>query len=688
MNKNHSILFKPIKIGTVEIKNRYAMAPMGPAGLCDEQGAYNDKGVNYYVERAKGGTGLITTGVMYVENDIEKCSMPSMPCPTLHPGSFVKTAKQMTERVHAYDAKIFAQLTGGFGRVSLPGVVAGDAIAPSPIPHRFVDNVTCRELTVDEIHTYIKKFAEAAAICKMAGFDGVEIHAVHEGYLLDQFAISFYNHRTDEYGGSLENRLRFAIEIVQTIKAVCGKDFPVSLRYSLKSFVKDWRKGGLPGEEFVEAGRDIEEGKEAAKILVEAGYDALNVDAGTYDSWYWNHPPMYQKKGMYLPFSEILKKVVDVPIITAGRMDNPDMASEAIRNGQTDMIGLGRPLLADPDLPNKVMRGHVEQIRPCLSCQEGCMGRLAHFGSLSCAVNPACGRENEYGITLAPKKKRIFVVGGGVAGMEAARVCALRGHKVTLYEKSAHLGGKLIAGGVPKFKEDDHELIAWYKKQLKALKVHVQLNRVVTLEDPFNAPLHKVYDIQMGKIVMVEDIENYKADEIIIATGSKPKMLDIEDVDLITAEDVLLGKEKTGESTIVIGGGLVGCETALYLKQEKGVDVTIVEAKNDILGEGGPLCSANSDMLRDLLVFNNIPVYTGSTVTGRKLNGDYTVKTPDGEKIVEADTAICAIGYDPENKLYNQVRDSVPYVHLLGDAASVRNVMYAIWNAYELARNL
>lgn len=665
MKEKHKVLFEPVKIGRVEIKNRYAMAPMGPGGLCDEQGCYNDKGVEYYVERAKGGVGLIITGVTYVENEIEKCVMPSMPCPTINPLNFIKTAKPMTERVHAYGCKIFSQLSGGFGRVSIPSIVGRVAVAPSPIPHRFLDDVICRELTKEEIHTYIRKFAESAAVCKKAGFDGVEIHAVHEGYLIDQFAVAFYNQRTDEYGGCLRNRLRFAIEIVQAIKKECGEDFPVSLRFSLKSFVKDWRDGGLPGEEFEEKGRDIEEGKEAAKILVEAGYDALNGDVGTYDSWYWNHPPMYFEKGMYLPYNEILKNTVDVPVITAGRMEDPDLASDAVTSGKTDMIALGRPLLADPEIPNKIMRGRFEQVRPCLSCQEGCMGRLASYAQISCAVNPACGRENEYGLVPALVKKNVLIAGGGVAGLEAARVCALRGHKVTLCEKGNALGGNLIPGGAPDFKEDDRALIRWYELQLKQLGVEVKCNETVTKEY----------------------LENSSADEIILATGSKPKMLSIPGVEMLTAEAVLTEEKDAGRSTIVIGGGLVGCETALWLKESKGVEVTVVELQPEILSVGGPLCSANKDMLKDLLKLNKVAVKTGSCVAGKKEDG-YILNTPNGEEILQADSVICAVGYTSEQSLYQQVRADMPYIHLLGDAEKVGNIMYAIWDAYEVARNI
>lgn len=268
MQEKHKVIFDPIKIGKLEIKNRFVLAPIGPRGLCNPDGSFNKRGADFYVEWAKGGTGLIMTGVTIVENEIEKCALPSMPCPMLNPLNFITTGNEMTERVHAYGAKMFLQLSAGFGRVSIPSIVGKTAVGPSPIPHRFLPGVTCRELTNAEVKEYVKKFGESAVIAKKAGFDGIEIHAVHEGYLLDQFAISFFNQRTDEYGGSLENRLRFACKIVQEIKKECGDDYPVSLRYSIKSFIKDWCKGGLPREEFKEKGRDIPEEIEAAKILV------------------------------------------------------------------------------------------------------------------------------------------------------------------------------------------------------------------------------------------------------------------------------------------------------------------------------------------------------------------------------------------------------------------------------------
>ena len=364
MLANHKILFDKINVRGMELKNRFAMAPMGPLGLGDANGGFNQRGIDYYTERAKGGTGLIITGVTFADNEVEEHGMPNCPCATYDPIQFVRTAREMTERIHAYGSKVWLQMSGGFGRVTIPTNLGEyPPVAPSPIMHRWLDKV-CRELTVDEIHHIVKQFGNGAFHAKRAGFDGVEIHAVHEGYLIDQFAISFFNHRTDEYGGSLENRLRFAKEIVEEIKSRCGEDFVVALRYSPKSFIKDWRVGALPGEKFEEKGRDIPEGIEAAKLLVKYGYDCLDVDVGSYDAWWWSHPPMYQKKGLYIEYAKLVKDAVDVPIICAGRMDDADMAAKAVEDGACDIVSLGRPLLADPDYVNKLKAGKVESIRP------------------------------------------------------------------------------------------------------------------------------------------------------------------------------------------------------------------------------------------------------------------------------------------------------------------------------------
>lgn len=658
-------LFSPIKIGSITIKNRFAMAPMGPLGLADANGGWNQRGIDYYVERAKGGTGLIITGVTFFDQVVEKQDPSTVPNPLYKPVNFVKTSREMTERIHAYGSKIFLQLSGGFGRVTIPTNV-GDIppIAPSAIPHRWLDK-TCRAITVDEIHAIVKQFGEAAFHAKRAGFDGVQIHAVHEGYLIDQFAISMFNQRTDEYGGSLENRLRFAKEIVEEIKKTCGDDFPVTLRFSVKSMIKDWRVGALPGEDFEEKGRDTEEGLKAAKLLESYGYDALDTDVGTYDAWWWNHPPMYQKKGLYREYCKMVKEVVDIPVFCAGRMDNPDMALEAIENGECDVIDLGRPLLADPDYCNKLRCGKLTQIRPCISCHEGCMGRVASYSLLNCAVNPQAARERVNAYEPILKKKKVLIVGGGVAGCEAARVLAIRGHQPVVYEKGSRLGGNLIPGGAPDFKEDDIALADWYTNELNRLGVHVHLNTELN----------------------EEEIKAMDYDTVILATGSKPKVFSLgDDSHTYTAEQVLLKQKDAGKKTVVVGGGLVGCETALWLAQN-GIHVTIVEALDKVMAVNGPLCAANKEMLEALLPFNGVEIITGAKVT-EFANGEVKVDTKEGSKTIMSDSVILSVGYKEENTLYNNLQFDIPDLYLLGDAKKVSNIMYAIWDAFEVANHI
>ncbi len=658
-------LFTPVKIGSVTIKNRFAMAPMGPLGLADSEGGFNQRGIDYYTERAKGGTGLIITGVTFSDCKVETQSMPNCPNSTYNPVHFIRTSREMTERVHAYGSKIFLMMSAGFGRVTIPTNLGEfPPVAPSAIPHRWLDKI-CRPLTVEEIRSIVKSFGDGAYNAKRAGFDGVEIHAVHEGYLLDQFAISMFNLRTDEYGGSLENRLRFAREVVEEIKSRCGSDFPVVMRFSVKSMIKDWREGALPGEEFEEKGRDIAEGLEAAKLLVQYGYDALDTDVGTYDAWWWNHPPMYQEKGLYRPYCKMVKEVVDVPVLCAGRMDNPDMASQALENGECDIISLGRPLLADPDYVNKLRSGRLAQIRPCISCQEGCMGRIQEYSMINCAVNPQAARERDMAYEPILKSKKVLVVGGGVAGCEAARVLAIRGHQPELFEKGSRLGGNLIPGGAPEFKEDDLALAEWYATTLKDLNVPVHLNHEVTKEE-----------VLAG---------NY--DAVIIATGSQPKKFSLGDDDKVyTAAQVLLKEKDCGDSTVIVGGGLVGCETALWLAQH-GKKVTIVEALDKILAVNGPLCHANKDMLERLVPFNGVEVVTGAKVKSYA-DGVLTAETAEGEKTIPCDSVILAVGYREEDSLYRQLEFDVPEIYLLGDAKKVSNIMYGIWDAFEVANHI
>ena len=641
------------------------MAPMGPLGLGDSEGGWNQRGIDYYTRRAQGGTGLIITGVTFSDCEVETQSMPNAPNSTYNPVHFVRTSREMTERVHAYRAKIFLQMSGGFGRVTIPTNLGEfPPVAPSPIPHRWLDK-TCRELTRDEIHKIIESFGKGAFNAKRAGFDGVEVHAVHEGYLIDQFAISFFNHRTDEYGGSLENRLRFAKEIREEIAKICGWDFPVAVRFSPKSMLKDWRKGALPNEEFEEKGRDLEEGLQTAKLLEAYGYDALDVDVGCYDAWWWNHPPMYMEKGPYRKYAKLVKEIVKVPVFMAGRMDTPEMAESCVKDGTCDVISLGRPLLADPDYVKKLRTNHVCEIRPCISCQEGCMGRIQTYSMINCAVNPQAARERVTAYEPVARKKRVLIAGGGVAGCEAARVLAERGHEPVLYEASERLGGNLLPGGAPAFKEDDLQLVKWYENELERLRVPVYLNTRVTKE-----------------MVLESD-----CDAVIVATGSRPKMFSLgDDEKVYCAEQVLMNQKDPGDRVVVVGGGLVGCEMALDLAQ-KGKKVTILEALPKIMAVNGPICSANKEMLEELLPFHGVNIICNAKVTGFK-DGAVSYETAGKAEKLDTDSVILSVGYRSADELYHELEFDVADLYLLGDAGKVSNIMYAIWDAFEVANHI
>jgi 2-enoate reductase len=668
MDKKYKSLFTPFMIKNIEIKNRFFMAPMlTPVGATPD-GSFTSESVEYFVRRAKGGIGLIITGANLADNEIEKHIPELAPSPLVNPHEYTKVAGDMTERIHAFGTKIFLQLTAGFGRSAIPSLIEGeDYIAPSKITNRWDPTKVCRELKTEEVEALVKNIAKASVIARQSGFDGVEVHAMHEGYLLDCFTMSLFNQRTDKYGGDLKGRLTFPIEVVKAIKAACGKDYPVILRFSIKSFVKAIRQGGLPGEDFKELGRDVAEALEAVKYLEEAGYDAFDADAGTYDSWYWAHPPMYFKKGMYLTLSEQLKKVASVPVMVAGRMDDPDMAVEALNNGKLDAVGLGRPVLTDPDYPNKLRSGKLENIRPCLGCHDGCFGRLLEGKRGSCAVNPECGRELTVGIIPSVESKNVIVVGGGPGGMEAARVSALRGYKVTLFEATGKLGGSLVYGSVPDFKEDDRLLIKWYENQLNILGVNIKMNTKATKDM----------------------ILSLNPDILYVATGSTPVHLNLPGIDgtnVADASEVLSGSKKAGKKCTIIGGGLVGCETGLYLAQQ-GKDVTIVEALDDILKSGKPMAPMNEWMLRDLLNFNNVKIKTKAKLS--KVTSEGAVINVEGkEEVIPSDTVIIAVGYKADNSLFKELDNEVAQVYNLGDSRQVRNIRGAIWDAYEVARSI
>ena len=686
MDQKYEALFTPWKIGNVEIKNRIVLCPMGGTSLfgwMEHTGNHFDKeAAKFFLEKAKNNVGLIIPGIAPIKSTF-------MGQWLYQNKKMFEELKEFMDEIHKTGAKLFVQITAGMGRswaIPTPLVMLHNApvvrdiikpiinipyqsASPSELPSRWSDKVTCRPITVKEIEEIVEAFAKTAALCKEAGVDGVEVHAVHEGYLLDQFTLKYTNKRTDKYGGSFENRYRFATDIVKAIKAACGEDYPVSLRYSVVSKVKDFCVGAVPGEEYDEIGRDMEESEKAAKYLQDAGYDMLDADNGTDDSWYWSHPPMYMPQNCNLEDVAHIKKFVDIPVVCAGRME-PDVGAKAVAEGLIDGVGVARQFLADSEWVTKLIEDRMEDIRPCICCHNACFN-MAHYKGVAnaqsiydashiarCALDPRVMQSDKYSIKPAKKVKKIAVIGGGIGGMEAALVCAKRGHKVALYEKSSELGGVFIAAAAPSFKEKDKALIAWYNREIKKYPIEVHLN------------------------TEVKDVKALGADEVIIATGAVANRLPIKGGELgIQAVDYLLGKKPVGENVVVVGGGLTGCEIAydLYLQGKKPV---IIEMQNDLI-VSDKICLANTSFLRDFFNANKVPVYLETRTEEINEKGVVAV-SKDGKRIeLPADNVILSVGYKPA-----PLAKKGKNVHVIGDASKVGNLRTVIWQAWDVAMKL
>lgn len=659
MKLKHQKLFQPFRIGRMEIKNRIAMCPMLTAGYFDEYGVINDSAIDLYEERAKGGVGLVFTFGVIPNSGLEKNMMAVSPF--ADPARFLSQMRKLADRLHHYGTKLFVQLWYGVGRALPPAaLLEGEPIAPSVCSNRWDPNVKCWEMTKEEIQRLIQATAEAAVMCKQAGCDGVDVNGAYGGYLGDQFTFDAYNRRTDEYGGDIDGKIKLQLDTVKAIKDACGQDFPVTIRFGVKHYAKAEFQGAIEGEQYKEFGRDVKQSLEMAKKLEEAGYDAFLVGNGCFDSMYWQYPPMYQKDGLWLKDSEQLKAAVHIPVICPGKITTPELEEKALENDMADAIGLGRALLADPAWANKARMGLDEEIRPCISCNNGCVGRANEGLDIRCAVNANLSSSR---LEPASKKKKIGVIGGGIAGMEAARVAALRGHEVTIYEKGDCLGGVLIAAAIPDYKEADRRLLQWYERYLNKLGVKILYHTEMTLE-----------------AIQEEDI-----DEIIVCTGTTEKIPPIPGIELenvTTAIDVLLGKKKTGQKVSVIGGGQVGCEIALWLK-EQGKEVTIIEAQSGLL-DAGAIPTVNKLMLLDLLTYHGITTYVDAKVTAIHGNS-VDVHMPEGDQNIKTDTVVLAVGYHADDRLYKEIARNIPKkVWLAGDAKQPGNVMTAVSDGYAL----
>ncbi len=687
IDTKYEALFTPWKVGNVEIKNRIVLCPMGGTSLfgwMEKTGNHFDKeAAKFFLEKANNNVGLIIPGIAPIRSTF-------MGQWLYQNKKMFEDLREYMEEIHKTGAKLFVQITAGMGRSwavptamvplnNMPVVrdiikpiinIRYQSASPSELPSRWSDKMTCRPITVKEIEQIVDAFARTAELCKWAGVDGVEVHAVHEGYLLDQFTLKYTNKRTDEYGGSFENRYRFATDIVKAIKDKCGKDYPVSLRYSVTSKVKDFCVGAVPGEEYTEIGRDMAESERAAKYLQDAGYDMLNADNGTYDSWYWAHPPMYMPQNCNLEDVAHIKKFVDIPVVCAGRME-PDVGARAVAEGRIDGVGVARQFLADAEWITKLIEDRTEDIRPCICCHNGCFN-MSHYKGVAnaqsiydashiarCALDPTVMQTDKYKITPAKRKKNIAVIGGGIGGMEAAIVCAKRGHTVTLYEKSDRLGGVFIAAAAPSYKEKDKMLIAWYEREIAR---------------------YSAITVKLG--VEIEDVSTLDADEIIVATGAVAKRLPIRGAERATeAVDYLLNKPELGQKIVVIGGGLTGCEIAYELYLE-GKQPTIVEMQNDLIVSKS-VCLANSSYLRDFFSANKVPVLLETSVQSIE-DGFVSVKNATGEiKKIEADGVIVSVGYTPAPLAKKGGR-----IHVIGDAKEVGSLRTVIWGAWDVCMKI
>jgi len=684
MNQNYEALFTPWKIGNVEIKNRIVMTSMGGTSIFGwlEPNHFDKEAAAFLLERAKNNVGLILPGIAPIKDTLMGKWLWQ------GKGKF-KKLKEFMEEFHKTGAKMFVQLTAGFGRSlaindimvkALKNKFLGAVMKPildvdyltasaSATPNRWDDTCISRPLTIKEIKEMIDGFAKTAALLKEAGVDGVEIHAVHEGYLLDQFTMKYTNLRTDEYGGSFENRYRFPVGIVKAIKAVCGSDYPVSLRYSVVSKTKGFGKGALPGEDFVEVGRDMEESEKAAKYLQDAGYDMLNCDNGTYDAWYWAHPPMYMDMNCNLSYVSHIKKFVDIPVVCAGRM-TMDAAAEAVSKGEIDAMGVARQFLTDPEWITKTIEGNEKDIRPCICCHNACFN-MCHYkgvandqslhdnmGMARCALNPETMQSGKYKIVPTKNPKKVAIIGGGIGGMEVARVLKLRGHEPVIFEKSDKLGGVFNAASAPSFKEKDRELLLWYAKQIADLNIEVNFNTAITDKARLDG-----------------------FDKIVVATGGAANKPRIEGIDkAIEACDYLYGKE-VGHRVVIIGGGLTGCEIAYDLFR-KGHEPVIVEMKNDLIAVTG-VCLANSSYLRDFFALNKVETHLETKLVSVS-DGFVTVMDKDGKKFdIKADTVIRSMGYHPTPAL-----EKSSGVYFVGDCKKVGNLRTVVWGAWDVAMKI
>lgn len=640
-------LFEEGYIGNMRIRNRTVMPPMG-TNLASETGAVTPAMVHYYRERAKGGVGLIITEINSVDSPQGYAIANQL---SIHDNSYIAGHNELVEAVKEHGAKIITQLHHAGRQTTEENTFGLQPVAPSAIPDPYT-NVVPRELTISEIEEIIEKFVKAAIRAQNAGYDGVEIHGAH-GYLVGQFMSPFSNKRNDLYGGDLDGRMRFPLEIVKGIKEATKGSFPVLFRFS--------------ADEFVEDGNHLDEAKQIARMLQDAGVDALDVSSGVYASMPTILEPMSYPEGWRVYLAENIKKEVQIPVITVGVIRSPKTAEGILAAGRADFVALGRTLIADPEWPLKAMEGRVEDIRKCITCNIWCIGeRVFKNLHVRCTVNPVAGRELEYPLitsTLSPG--HFAVIGGGPAGMEAARVLATAGHRVTLFEKEPELGGQIKMAAVPPGKEKIRWATDYLQNQIHKLGVEVHLNT------------HAGADTLQGMDI----------DGVILATGAAPLVPDIPGVhnpNVTTAWDLLAGRYQVGNRVVIAGGGSVGCETALFLKHQ-GIDVTVVEMEDEPAVDTEPISRMS---LLEELKKSGVRTITGLAVREIKPDGVVAVDSRWNEQWLPCTHVVLSVGSVPVNQLEGELRQRNMRVFVIGDAKKPRKLNHAIADGFMTAHRI
>lgn len=637
---NYSNLFSEGRIGNVKIKNRIVMTPMG-TGHCGPDSRVTQELIDFYATRAKGGVGMIITETNY-QSEIDVTPITFGMARLDHPNKIARHT-ELADMVKYYGSVPCIQLSIGMGRQSdAPGLVT--PVAPSECPAVNDPNIMCKELTHEEIKKLVSNIALSAEYAVTAGFKVAEIHG-HAGYLIDQFMSPDINKRTDEYGGDINGRLRIVKDIREEIQKRVGKAIAVTFRISV-----DQKYHGY---------RTIEDGVEICKLLEEFGYDALNVDAGRYESIPWIFPTSYLGTACMKDLSYAIKKSVKIPVINAGNYNNPVVAEDALATGCADFIAIGRSLLADPDWANKSRLGKEEEIRHCIRCNEKCITRVLEGKELTCTVNPQCGRESRFTITKAENIKRVTIVGGGPAGIETAIVASQRGHKVTLIEKEEQLGGQLNYASMESFKWAIRDFTDYMKHQANIYDI----------------------DLKIGVEATIETIKGTDPDVVVVATGAEQFIPNIKGTDkdnVITVVDLYSYKLKGDEKVVVVGGGLVGSETALGLAMN-GHDVTIIEMLDDIAND---INAINKVSLTEEIEKYGVRIMTGTSCKEIGSNEIICVRKDEQEVRVPFDIVIVATGPKKEDKLVKIVQENYPESYAIGDCTFIGKISDAVHSGF------